>query len=355
MLTSLQALRFYAAALIVVGHGMGHYQAMGGKSELVYALGSMGYIAIDIFFVLSGFVLALSLETATKRHEGLGFFFSKRLVRLFSTYWIYLIIEVVGIWAFQPNKFEGLNILGSIFLTEIDFDKRLLPVSWTLTHEIYYYIVLISMFFIFKRKILLTSGVAFVLFLIGAFVHNNNSGGEHMLLQFLLSPYSLEFFSGSLLYCAFKYVKNLEKIHPVWLLFLSLIMFMMANVYLENLIDTYKNKLALRVVLCGTGGLLMITAFICAEKQKMVTHAQAFISLGSSTYTLYLFHAPMLEVFYGTGLRTWLGSKSQFTIEIGFVCLLTVIIYVAHFLGKWIELPLYRYLVRKLPNQKTRP
>jgi len=57
MYFNVQILRALAAILVVLHHSLPHYLEMGGKSSLLGHIGQYGFVGVDIFFVISGFVI----------------------------------------------------------------------------------------------------------------------------------------------------------------------------------------------------------------------------------------------------------------------------------------------------------
>src|SRR5580692_3274314 len=53
-----------------------------------------GYLAVDLFFLLSGYVIAGAYETRLQRGSGLGWFFGVRMARLYP---IYLFGTLIGL------------------------------------------------------------------------------------------------------------------------------------------------------------------------------------------------------------------------------------------------------------------
>ncbi|MEX1259103.1 MAG: acyltransferase [Gemmatimonadota bacterium] len=60
-----------------------------------------GYLGVDIFFVLSGFLITRILLFDRARGASLGTFFKRRFARIFPVY--YLTLLVVGLW--QPGSY----------------------------------------------------------------------------------------------------------------------------------------------------------------------------------------------------------------------------------------------------------
>ena len=85
-LNSIQLLRFVAASLVVLVHG---------------AQWSPGFVGVDIFFVISGFVIATVLPRTTFKG-----FVRSRFIRIFPIYWLCLAlrsIEIIPRGAAEPD------------------------------------------------------------------------------------------------------------------------------------------------------------------------------------------------------------------------------------------------------------
>jgi peptidoglycan/LPS O-acetylase OafA/YrhL len=131
-----------------------------------------GQAAVDFFFVLSGFVLALpfmtSAPTAPAPHF-YGRFVLQRLARIYPAYWFALLFSLVAMRLFVP---AGVTAAGpwthdfwlhgwadlspQILLRHVllvpDFDSRLIdPVSWTLVVEMRMSLLLPLIILAFRR------------------------------------------------------------------------------------------------------------------------------------------------------------------------------------------------------------
>jgi len=88
-ITSLQILRGGAAWLVVYHHYMQMFYNFESESKLGHLIGWKGNVGVDIFFVLSGFVMYLC---ATRPYTNGWEFFIKRLFRVLPAYWFYTFI-----------------------------------------------------------------------------------------------------------------------------------------------------------------------------------------------------------------------------------------------------------------------
>ncbi|PIB93986.1 acyltransferase [Caulobacter sp. FWC2] len=110
----LDALRGLAALLVLAFHarGLSFPRAIGPYEVLGH-----GYLAVDLFFVISGFVLARAYDAGLAAGEGAGFML-KRLKRLYPMALLGLLLGA-GIWLAQgadPGTTLLLMVLGLTFI-----------------------------------------------------------------------------------------------------------------------------------------------------------------------------------------------------------------------------------------------
>ena len=118
MLYFLQLLRFIASLLVLLFH---------------LKLVESGYKGVDIFFVISGFVMYYTLFYLSRPRPFK--FIVNRLTKIFFLYWI-----AVGLlYIIMPYKHEFFT-LRTIFL--IPGHPPVLGVSWSLSYELYFYLVI---------------------------------------------------------------------------------------------------------------------------------------------------------------------------------------------------------------------
>lgn len=109
-----------------------------------------GFIAVfgvSIFFMISGFVIPMSIERYSFTN-----FFAKRFFRLFPTYvfvfTLNLVVALIGYVIYRGHGIEyvynSTDIIGSYFIglnTYIAGTRWLDPVAWTLSIEILFYVI----------------------------------------------------------------------------------------------------------------------------------------------------------------------------------------------------------------------
>lgn len=109
---------------------------------------SLGYLGIQIFFVLSGFVIAYSLRDAHMDLSFLTRFFVRRSFRLDPPYWVIvgltLLLAGIASLTFKSGvefPFDALQIFYNlIYLPDLMQEPLIVPVAWTLCIEFQFYL-----------------------------------------------------------------------------------------------------------------------------------------------------------------------------------------------------------------------
>ena len=99
-----------------------------------------GYLAVDIFFVLSGWLLTRqALTTFERRRDDASFvtrFWVRRWFRTLPSYWIVVILLAVPLTVDLPRTLKHLAFLQTLVL------PNLYPVSWSLVADEWFYLLL---------------------------------------------------------------------------------------------------------------------------------------------------------------------------------------------------------------------
>jgi exopolysaccharide production protein ExoZ len=128
MLANLQLLRALAAIAVVVFHF-----GLMPPTSLQFTAGAAG---VDLFFVLSGFIIAYS-SSRDARH-----FLARRILRIVPAYWIATIIA--GLFTLQGMAWHDASawLLQSLFyLPGPQGRLALIFVAWTLVYELAFYVI----------------------------------------------------------------------------------------------------------------------------------------------------------------------------------------------------------------------
>ena len=141
-LLGLQILRFVAAMAVVLFHMGSDYQIRFGLDANPFAYGAFG---VDIFFVLSGFIIAMTTDPS----RGAWYFYRKRLIRIVPIYWL-LTFGVVAIGIAAPTLLNSTEVSFEAVIKSLLFIayerpsgelQPLLFLGWTLNYEMFFYLI----------------------------------------------------------------------------------------------------------------------------------------------------------------------------------------------------------------------
>ena len=182
----MQALRFIAAALVVVSHI---------RTEV--GLTPFGSSGVDIFFVISGFIIYYVTR------DGAPQFFTRRLIRIVPLYWLgTLALAAIALKApgmLNHTSLDADKLLGSLFFIpvwneSVQYHLPLLTLGWSLNYEILFYLVFFIALKISHQHRLLISSLLLV-----SLTAVHPYAAPESALAFWSDAYVVEFIYGMLL------------------------------------------------------------------------------------------------------------------------------------------------------------
>lgn len=321
-------LRAVAAAMVFFFHSVAHYQVLGAGFPLFSRIASIGFSGVDIFFVISGFVVAHTTLGQPRTLSCAWTFARRRLLRIYLGYWPFFGLTLGLAWAYSPTAFAELNLLSSFFLTTIEPQRMVLYVAWSLTFELLCYAIATSSFAlpaaVVKRSVHVC-GIGLFLILLWT------QGTHHSSLLMFLS-YFFEFLVGMIVYI------HREKLRSRWLIVPLVIAVLVAFAMGERLHATNDS---VRIFTFGAGALALVMLALVLEQSGTLIANRIWVAFGDASYTLYLVHPSLLSVFYLWGIRDFLAGQSVFLRETGFFLYLGFGLWISRLIYVWIERPLY--------------
>jgi len=127
-----------------------------------------GWSGVDIFFVISGFVMAISSRTLLQRANGWKIFITRRLIRIVPLYWVATTLKLAAIIALPALALDSpLDLWNTIasYLFIPTFDDKsllaapLLKVGWTLNYEMFFYAIFTLALFLGKSPLKFTAAI----------------------------------------------------------------------------------------------------------------------------------------------------------------------------------------------------
>lgn len=354
-INSLTGIRFIAAYMVLISH------IFGGKS---LALSDMGEISVQLFFVLSGFVMYLNYADKIKIQQ-ISFkkFMLLRLFRLYPVYFLsltlYLLLRILLHLDefFKFFKFWIINVamIQSWFLDmNIAFSPINLP-SWSVSDEIFFYLA----FFIIVSKLSCKKILYWFIFysclwILLIFILKGNNRIPFMWLWYVNPLYRVcDFFAGYFVGYLFVYKKNYKK----YFSFLQLNIFTLSMLEISLLIILFGSQFAFPLDLYWWFAIItqLISAFVIyvfAFNRGIFAKflsATKMILLGEASYSLYLIHFVFLFVIVPYLSRRLFVFPLSLTSKLIIVTSeLTLPVFFSILLYKFYEAPLYKFLKNKM-------
>ncbi len=310
---SLQILRALAAWMVVYHHYMQSFYNFNHASTLGYLFSTYGNFGVDIFFVLSGFVMYLSAQSPNV--DGRQFFIN-RIFRVVPAYWFYTLLLVVFIPLFPLElaytDYSAKSLVASLLFIPHENPSGLgtfplLTVGWSLNFEMMFYLILsLSLLCCKKYALALCAFIVLVSPLVWP---------ESYPFGPVLSSFSLyEFFAGlAVAYIVyhplFKYVLKYRLAFALLSLVVALACF--------PLFDTLK---PLKVV--AASGIVFSAILVNCYINQHNKVINFFIKLGDYSYPTYLAHVLVLAV-----ILHLFGNTFSFSEEILVLVFLTTVLY----------------------------
>ncbi len=148
-MTLVDGLRGLAALAVVVPHAVGLFvfPGAGRLSAAMVEVSRFGQRGVEVFFALSGFVIAYTLRHTRLSPRGIGNFILRRSLRLDPPYWValglfcgFLLLRTVmtGKPAGWPSGMQGLTHL--LYLQDLTGYGQINVAFWTLCIEFQFYL-----------------------------------------------------------------------------------------------------------------------------------------------------------------------------------------------------------------------
>ncbi len=334
MLKNLQALRAYAALSVVFFHF-----SLVPASAMPWHFGSFG---VDLFFVLSGFIIAYSAERDS-RH-----FLAHRLIRVLPAYWIVTTLGAAMCLLAMPAA-AALGWWGQslLFLTSPEGRPPIIFVGWTLVYELAFYLIY-SAALTTGRKTAPFAAIAMLLALAFALpLASPALSGTLPAASAVLRPWPLliEFAFGLLIFLITKPVKEggpMLRGAGVALLVLGLVLIHVFDSSARgdvSLAQEYR-----RVPALGIPAALTVLGLVLLEIGGWALKNRIVLALGAASYAMYLLHPLVFAMVLGLKPGPFPEHVKIFAILTVVTVLLSLGFYYA------LEAPLLRLLRRRFTH-----
>lgn len=305
-LGGIQILRAVAALLVVFHHALEESLAANTGPKSPDWLTTFGASGVDIFFVISGFIMFYVSFPHNEQPIAPSRFLLKRVLRIYPLYW-FCIALVLGLWEVGLFKSLLVNISTlerSIFL--LPSTTMIIGIAWTMVYEMYFYLIFaVTLIFANSKVSLYGTGAAILTFYaLGQFAP------DEALRDFLENPIALEFCFGLLLGSVFTQVARLPDI--IRLLWIPGFAFLAAAPLIVYHPTTANLPGFARVWAWGLPAFMIVLSFLKLDLSR--SRLQKFmVPLGDASYALYLTH-PFVMITYARLLKGSLADLPQWPV-----------------------------------------
>ena len=271
---------------------------------------SGGFLGVDIFFVISGYLISsiIMREIIDKKSFSFKYFYERRIRRILPALFFVMLISYVFAWHYLlPASFIDFSrsTLSSLifssnfyfwveareYAAELSLLKPLLH-TWSLSVEEQFYIVfpfiVLFLFKFFKKNIF---SILLTMFLMSLLFSEIYSFIYPSLNFYILPSRGWELLSGAIIaYLQLKYGRNNQTSYSNFLVTIGLII-----IFISLLLFDDSMRLPSSITLMPVCGTLMIIYF--ANKKDFITKilsTKPFVGVGLISYSLYLWHFPIM-------------------------------------------------------------
>lgn len=270
---NLQALRAFAALSVVLLHGLEIAGSYGQAPQLLGFFGKWGNCGVDLFFVISGFVMVYIHSIRPRSPIA---FLKARISRIVPIYWfITLSLALVSLVlpsAFRTLEIDAAHLTSSLFFfSSATSDlEPILEAGWTLEYEMLFY-ALFAVALTFRNELVLYLLPAVVL---GALAVSGLA--DWIVLEFIIGMGLAKFF-----------VSGGKISHPLLVLIVG------ATLLFAGIPFAAEAE-HVRVLVWGIPSALIVLSvlYLPQLKNPLVT------LLGNASYSIYLVHFVALTIFY---------------------------------------------------------
>lgn len=338
-----QILRGFAAMMVVFHHMcwvVTSYHPGHSAIATFARLAEVGAGGVDVFFCISGLVIAHAARNLAAGAGHARTFAWRRLLRVLPPYWVFtgllLLLWAVGIGLKGLNVTPGLVVASFLLVpwpkTTIDGALSyhpILDVGWTLTFEMYFYAICTIVIAVAGGRRIWPWAIAGLGIVAGASLLV--AGPEAVASDTLASPLLLEFIAGVLLA---RFVAGRAAPRAGRLLIALGVAGLIGSVFLPD-------PMTWRVLCWGIPGALLVAGAVLIPARLTTPLLRLLGFLGTASYTIYLVH-PFFTLISGTLLKR--GTMAQVPADMLLIVLTVAAVAGSALTWFFVEGPLIRLL-----------
>lgn len=317
---AIDLLRFIGAFLVLLFHYTFRGFASDNYNVLEYSLlGSFfkyGYLGVDLFFMISGFVILMSAYNKTARE-----FVIARMVRLYPAFWFCCSLTYITIMVLGGSRFDATfkQFLVNLTLINNFFGVNYIDgVYWSLTILIeFYFFVFLIILFRQMSNIKYYVGVWLTLILIGSGFHTK------YINAFVMPQYAAYFISGVTFYII--YLEGISTYKIILIAASYIHALMQSHNELVSMEKYYHTDFSFYVTAVIILLFYLILLFISTAKSAFLRSTK-YLLLGGLTYPMYLLHQKIGYMIFNS-LST---HVNKYAILLGVIIAMLILSHLVH-------------------------
>ncbi|MFW2831116.1 acyltransferase family protein [Sphingomonas sp. ID0503] len=290
-LFTVQILRGFAAIAVAIYHT--HLilaKPQYGAIDVFGAVTSRGWVGVNFFFVLSGFIILFAHTRDIGQPAAAGRYIWRRFSRVYPIYWIFTALYVIAalLNLGSPEfRWTAENLISSATL--IRFDPRPLAplaVAWTLFYEVGFYAIFLTLILNRRFGVAVIAAWAVGIF-VSSLVFGRTSPG-------ILHMWNVYFLLGMGVYALFR------RLQARWALpiliggFVMLAAMLAAGMVHPRIGPAGRDTVELLLLALCFAAILL--GAILYERDRVFTPPALLLLLGDASFSIYLVHSPVLSV-----------------------------------------------------------
>jgi peptidoglycan/LPS O-acetylase OafA/YrhL len=325
----LDALRGIAAIIVLVSHyvwAYHHYFKILTPEKLYFKYGDWG---VQFFFVISGFVIFMTLEKVSSVKE----FALARFLRLYPVYWFCMFLTLTFLFFLPFPNWDSPSLIMIIknltMLQGFMRTRHVDQVYWSLCVEVAFYAIMGSIFY-FKKMRQIELICLIWLFLSLVVIYFDFPLKKYIVVLLILKNAPL-FIAGIMFY---KIRNGIATVKNHLLIMISFVVFLL-------ILYTDKIEADLDFIPFVLLSIVYLTFYYLTYNSSKFLRNPVLLFFGSISYPLYLLHN-VIGYCIITKIRIYTDNIFIYTGSAAFICII-----LAYVVSKYVEKPIMQYYKSK--------
>jgi len=343
------------AILLVLLHHYGRSARAAGMDSPVLKISEFGWCGVDLFFVLSGFLITGILFDTRQQDNRFRNFYARRALRIFPLYYVTLaLVAVVGtvwvsldVWGTGNPHWIALYATNIVMAINGPAAGGILGHYWSLAIEEHFYLVWPLFVFARSRRqlIAISSGVLLVALALRTYTVLSGARGD---ISYFLTPMRIDALAaGALVALAVRGKSDLSALlRPAFHVTTACGLLMLAIILSRRTLSPYDpmmQSVGFTILALGFSALLII-GMACRPVEAILS-MRILRWFGKYSYGIYVLHPVVNIMAFHPETRTSLGISGSAATSMYIAVIFCAVL--------WISVLSYRYLERPFLTLKS--